>query len=247
MKVSKILVSQPKPTTEKSPYFDIAGKHKVQIDFHSFIKVEGLTAKEFRQQKVSIPGHTAIVFLSRHAIDYFFTLCKDLRVTIPDDMKYFCLSETISLYIQKYVQYRKRKVFFGNGHIKDLEPLFVKHKNERYFVPTANTQNEELISMFETHGIAHSHAEMYRTVSNDLAAEYINEYDMFIFFSPHGIESLYKNAPDFVQGDKYIACFGKVTADAIRNTELRLDLEAPTAEATSMPAALDQFLTKLKG
>jgi uroporphyrinogen-III synthase len=146
-----------------------------------------------------------------------------------------------------YVQYRKRKVFFGNGHIKDLEPLFVKHKNERYFVPTANSQNEELISMFEAHGIAHSHAEMYRTVSNDLAAEYINEYDMFIFFSPHGIESLYKNAPDFVQGDKYIACFGKVTADAIRNTELRLDLEAPTAEATSMPAALDQFLTKLKG
>ena len=121
------MVSQPKPTTEKSPYFDIAEKHKVQIEFRSFIKVEGLTAKEFRQQKVSIPGHTAIVFLSRHAIDYFFTLCKDLRVTIPDDMKYFCLSETISLYIQKYVQYRKRKVFYGNGHIKDLEPLFAKH------------------------------------------------------------------------------------------------------------------------
>ena len=247
MKVSKILVSQPKPTTEKSPYFDIAEKHKEQIDFHSFIKVEGLTAKEFRQQKVSIPGHTAIVFLSRHSIDYFFTLCKDLRVTIPDDMKYFCLSETISLYIQKYVQYRKRKVFFGNGHIKDLEPLFAKHKNERYFVPTSNTRSEDLRSIFESYGIAYSQAEMYRTISNDLAPEYINEYDMFIFFSPHGIESLYKNAPDFEQGDKVIACFGKVTADAIRNnTSLRLDLEAPTAEATSMPAALDQFLTNLK-
>ena len=244
MKVSKILVSQPKPATEKSPYYDIADKHKVQIDFRSFIKVEGLTAKEFRQQKVSIPEHTAIVFLSRHAIDYFFTLCKDLRVTIPDDLKYFCLSETISLYIQKYVQYRKRKVFFGNGHIKDLEPLFVKHKNERYFVPMSNVHNNKLCNIFDSHGIFHSEAEMYRTVSNDFEPSFIDPYDMLIFFSPYGIESLKKNVPDFVQGDKLIACFGKVTADAIRNEGLRLDLEAPTATATSMPAALDEFLTK---
>ena len=246
MKVSKILVSQPKPTTEKSPYFDIAEKHKVQIEFRSFIKVEGLTAKEFRQQKVSIPGHTAVVFLSRHAIDYFFTLCKDLRVTIPDDMKYFCLSETISLYIQKYVQYRKRKVFYGNGHIKDLEPLFAKHKNERYFTPMSNINNEELCKIFDANGIAHSEAEMYRTVSNEIDAEFINSHDMIIFFSPHGIESLFKNIPNFEQGDKQIACFGQVTADAIREAGLRLDLEAPTVEATSMPAALDQYLTKNK-
>ncbi len=244
MKVNKILVSQPKPATEKSPYFDIAEKYRVQIDFRSFIKVEGLTAKEFRQQKVSIPGHTAIVFLSRHAIDYFFTLCKDLRVTIPDDMKYFCLSETISLYIQKYVQYRKRKVFYGNGHIEDLVPLFAKHKNERYFVPMSNVHNDELCQMFDSNGIVHSQAEMYRTVSNDIEPEYINEHDMLIFFSPYGIESLFKNVPDFKQGDKLIACFGKVTADAIRNAGLRLDLEAPTVEAASMTAALDQFLAK---
>ena len=246
MKVNKILVSQPKPTTEKSPYFDIEEKHKVKIDFRSFIKVEGLTAKEFRQQKVSIPGHTAIVFLSRHAIDYFFTLCKDLRVTIPDDMKYFCLSETISLYIQKYVQYRKRKVFFGNGHIEDLIPLFIKHKNERYFVPMSNVHNDELCQIFDSNGIAHSQAEIYRTVSNDFDPEFINAYDMLIFFSPYGIESLFKNVPDFKQGDKLIACFGKVTADAIREAGLRLDLEAPTVEAASMTAALDQYLTKLK-
>ena len=244
MKVSKILVSQPKPTTGKSPYFDIAEKHKVQIDFCSFIKVEGVTAKEFRQQKVSIPEHTAIVFLSRHAIDHFFTLCKELRVTIPDDLKYFCLSETISLYIQKYVQYRKRKVFFGNGHIQDLEPLFVKHKNERYFIPMSNVHNNELCNIFDSHGIFHSEAEMYRTVSNDFEPGFIDPYDMIIFFSPYGIESLKKNAPDFEQGDKLIACFGKVTADAIRNSGLRLDLEAPTATATSMPAALDEFLAK---
>lgn len=244
MKVSKILVSQPKPTTEKSPYFDIAKKHNVQIDFCSFIKVEGVTAKEFRQQKVSIPDHTAIVFLSRHAIDHFFTLCKELRVTIPDDLKYFCLSETISLYIQKYVQYRKRKVFFGNGQIKDLEPLFVKHKGERYFIPMSNVHNDELSNIFDAHGIMHSQAEMYRTVSTDIPAEYIKSYDMLIFFSPHGLDSLKKNVPDYEQGEQLIACFGGITAACIRNIGLRLDLEAPTATLTNMPAALDDFLTK---
>lgn len=216
----------------------------MQIDFCSFIKVEGVTAKEFRQQKVSIPGHTAIVFLSRHAIDHFFTLCKELRVTIPDDMKYFCLSETISLYIQKYVQYRKRKVFYGNGHINDLEPLFVKHKTEKYFVPMSNVHNNELNRIFDTHGIAHSQAEIYRTVSTEIPADYIKSYDMLIFFSPHGLDSLRKNVPDYVQGEQKIACFGNVTADCIRNIGLRLDLEAPTATLTNMPAALDDYLTK---
>ena len=243
MKVSKILVSQPRPATEKSPYFDIAEKHKVQIDFCSFIKVEGVTSKEFRQQKVSILDHTAIVFLSRHAIDNFFKLCKDLRVTIPDDMKYFCLSETISLYIQKYVQYRKRKVFFGNGHIQDLEPLFAKHKTERYFVPTSNVHNDEINALLDKYEIKHSQAEMYRTVSTEIEADYIKSFDMLIFFSPHGIDSLKKNVPDYVQGDQMIACFGNVTAKCIQENGLRLDLEAPSATATNMPAALDAFLT----
>ena len=238
------MVSQPKPATGKSPYFDIAAKHNVQIDFCSFIKVESVTAKEFRQQTVSIPGHTAIVFLSRHAIDHFFTLCKELRVTIPDDMKYFCLSETISLYIQKYVQYRKRKVFFGNGHITDLEPLFVKHKTEKYFVPMSNVHNDELNHIFDAHGISHSQAEIYRTVSTEIPADYIKSYDMLIFFSPHGLDSLKKNVPDYVQGEQKIACFGNITADCIRNIGLRLDLEAPTATMPNMPVALDDYLTK---
>lgn len=216
----------------------------MQIDFCSFIKVESVTAKEFRQQKVSIPGHTAIVFLSRHAIDHFFTLCKELRVTIPDDMKYFCLSETISLYIQKYVQYRKRKVFFGNGHITDLEPLFVKHKTEKYFVPMSNVHNDELNHIFDAHGISHSQAEIYRTVSTEIPADYIKSYDMLIFFSPHGLDSLKKNVPDYVQGEQKIACFGNITADCIRNIGLRLDLEAPTATMPNMPVALDDYLTK---
>lgn len=243
MKVSKILVSQPRPATEKSPYFSIAEKHNVQIDFCSFIKVEGVTAKEFRQQKVSILDHTAIVFLSRHAIDHFFTLCKELRVTIPDDMKYFCLSETISLYIQKYVQYRKRKVFFGNGHIQDLDPLFAKHKTEKYFVPASNVHNDDLNLLFNKHGIQHSQAEMYRTVSTEIAPDYIKSFDMLIFFSPHGIDSLKKNVPDYEQGEQLVACFGNVTAEYIKLHGLRLDLEAPSAAATNMPAALDAYLT----
>lgn len=243
MKVSKILVSQPRPATEKSPYFSIAEKHNVQIDFCSFIKVEGVTAKEFRQQKVSILDHTAIVFLSRHAIDHFFTLCKELRVTIPDDMKYFCLSETISLYIQKYVQYRKRKVHYGNGHIQDLEPLFAKYKTEKYFVPASNVHNDDLNQLFDKYGIQHSQAEMYRTVSTEIAPEYIKSFDMLIFFSPHGIDSLKKNVPDYVQGEQLVACFGNVTAEYIKEHGLRLDLEAPSAAATNMPAALDAYLT----
>ncbi len=240
------MVSQPKPATGKSPYFELAEKHGVQIDFCSFIKVEGVTSKEFRQQKVSIQGHTAIVFLSRHAIDHFFTLCKELRVTIPDDMKYFCLSETISLYIQKYVQYRKRKVFFGNGHIQDLEPLFARHKAERYFVPTSNVHNAEINALFDKYGIEHSQAEMYRTVSTEIDPEYIKSFDMLIFFSPHGIYSLKKNVPDYEQGEQQIACFGNVTAQCIRDNGLRLDLEAPSSTATNMPAALDAYLAANK-
>ena len=236
-------MSQPRPATEKSPYFSIAEKHNVQIDFCSFIKVEGVTAKEFRQQKVSILDHTAIVFLSRHAIDHFFTLCKELRVTIPDDMKYFCLSETISLYIQKYVQYRKRKVHFGNGHIQDLEPLFAKYKTEKYFVPSSNVHNDDLNQLFDKYGIQHAQAEMYRTVSTEIAPEFIKSFDMLIFFSPHGIDSLKKNVPDYEQGEQLIACFGNVTAEYIKEHGLRLDLEAPSAAATNMPAALDAYLT----
>ena len=158
-------------------------------------------------------------------------------------MKYFCLSETISLYIQKYVQYRKRKVFFGNGHIQDLDPLFAKHKTEKFFVPASNVHNNDINQLFDKHGIQHSQAEMYRTVSTEIAPEYIKSYDMLIFFSPHGIDSLKKNVPDYVQGEQLIACFGNVTAKCIQEQGLRLDLEAPSAAATNMPAALDAYLT----
>ena len=245
MKITKILVSQPKPATEKSPYYDIAEKYGVEIVFRPFIKVESLSAKEFRQQKVSILDHTAIIFTSRHAIDHFFTLCTELRVTIPETMKYFCTSEQVALYIQKYVQYRKRKVFFGaTGKIADLMPAIVKHGTEKYFVPMSDVHTDEIKDFLDSKNIVHSEAVMYRTVSNDFTPEEKFDYDMLLFFSPAGITSLIKNFPDFDQKEIAIGCFGPTTAKAVKEAGLRLDLEAPTADAPSMPAALDKFIAE---
>ncbi len=246
MKVTKILVSQPKPASDKSPYFDIARKYNVTIDFKQFIKVESLSSKEFRQQKIAILDYTAIVFTSRHAIDHFFGLCAELRVNVPETMKYFCVSETIALYIQKYVQYRKRKIFFGdNGKIDGLLPVMVKHKNEKYFVPLSSVHTDDIKDMLDKNNLQHAEAVMYRTVSKLFNPGELDGYDMMIFFSPSGIVSLKENLPNFEQGDMKIACFGPATAAAIKEAGLRLDLEAPTAEAPSMTMALEQYLTKV--
>ena len=245
MKIKKILVSQPKPTSDKSPYYDVAEKYGVEIEFRPFIKVESLSAKEFRQQKVSILDHTAVVFTSRHAIDHFFTLCTELRVTIPETMKYFCTSEQIALYIQKYVQYRKRKVFFGaTGKFVDLIPAIVKHANEKYFVPMSDVHNDEIKNALDAKKINHTEAVMYRTVSNDFTADEMFDYDMLLFFSPQGIASLMKNFPNFDQKEIAIGCFGPATAKAVKDAGLRLDLEAPTVESPSMTAALDKFIAE---
>ncbi len=246
MKVTKILVSQPKPASDKSPYFDIARKYNVTIDFKQFIKVESLSSKEFRQQKIAILDYTAIVFTSRHAIDHFFGLCAELRVNVPETMKYFCVSETIALYIQKYVQYRKRKIFFGdNGKIDGLLPVMVKHKNEKYFVPLSSVHTDDIKDMLDKNNLQHAEAVMYRTVSKLFNPGELDGYDMMIFFSPSGIVSLKENLPKFDQGDMRIGCFGPATAAAIKEAGLRLDLEAPTAEAPSMTMALEQYLTKV--
>ena len=212
MKIKKVLVSQPKPASEKSPYYDIAEKYGVKIDFRPFIKVESLSAKEFRQQKISVLDHTAVIFTSRHAIDHFFHLCTELRVTIPETMKYFCVTEAVALYIQKYVQYRKRKIFFGNtGKIDDLIPSIVKHKTEKYLVPMSDVHNDDV-------------------------------KNLLVFFSPAGISALKKNFPDFDQKEIKIGTFGSTTAQAVRDAGLRLDLEAPSVQAPSMTAALDMFI-----
>lgn len=246
MKVSKILVSQPKPTSEKSPYFDIAAKHGVEIVFRPFIKVEALSTKEFRQQKISIPDYTAIVFTSRHAIDHFFGLCQEMRIEIPETLKYFCITETIALYIQKYVQYRKRKVFFGKtGKIDDLLPAMLKHKTEKFFTPMSSVHNDEIANMMDNNGLEHAEAVMYRTVSNDFTEDEKFDYDMLLFFSPAGIDSLLKNFPEFKQNDIAIATFGPTTAKRAKDADLTVNVEAPTKECPSMTAALDKFLSEL--
>lgn len=241
--VNSILVSQPKPTSEKSPYFDIAKKYNVKVDFHSFIKIERLTPKEFRQQKVSIPEHTAVIFNSRHAIDHFFSLCEDLRVTIPETMKYFCISETIALYIQKYVQYRKRKIFFGaKGKMEDLIPYITRHSDENYFVPMSSVHNDEVKNMLDSLGVKHDEAVMYRTVSNSFDGVDPSAYDMLVLFTPAGVTALKEVFPGYVQGDRKLACFGAAAAKAIQDAGFRLDLQAPNVNATSMTAALDLYL-----
>jgi uroporphyrinogen-III synthase len=248
--IKKILVSQPKPSSEKSPYYDIASKYGVELVFRPFIKVEGITAKEFRAQKVNILDYTAVVFTSRHAIDNYFTLAKEMRITIPEDMKYFCVTETISLYIQKYVQYRKRKVFFGTtGKIDDLIPTMAKHKSEKYLVPMSDVHNDSVAKMLDAKKLVHRECVMYRTVSNDFTPEEVKnfDYDMLIFFSPSGIESLTKNFPNFNQGEIAIGTFGPSTAKAVADAGLRLDLEAPTEKYPSMTSALQHFLLEKQG
>ena len=243
--IKKILVSQPKPTSEKSPYFDIASRFNVELVFRPFIKIEAIAPREFRAQKVSILDYTAIVFTSRHAIDHFFTLAKEMRVVIPEDMKYFCVTETIALYIQKYVQYRKRKVFFGStGRIDDLLPTMAKHKAEKYLVPMSDVHNDSVTKLLDTKKLRHQEVVMYRTVSNDFTDEEVKafDYDMLIFFSPSGIESLTKNFPNFEQGNIAIGTFGPATAKAVHDAGLRLDLEAPNEKYPSMTSALQHFL-----
>ena len=247
MKIKKILVSQPQPTTEKSPYYDIIDKYNVKIDFRPFIKVEPAAVKEFRTQRINILEHTAIIFNARHGIDHFFHLCEELRVTVPENMKYFCVSETVALYLQKYIQYRKRKIFFSqSGKFADLAVLLNKHTEEKFLYITSDMRNEETMSVLENAKIEFNQAIMYRTVSNHISEEELQDYDMLVFFSPAGIKSLLENAPNMQQGDRVIASYGSTTAQAVHEAGLRLDLEAPSPGVPSMTMALENFLKEQK-
>ncbi|MDE5774034.1 MAG: uroporphyrinogen-III synthase [Muribaculaceae bacterium] len=250
MSIKKILVSQPRPTTQKSPYYDIAEKHNVEIVFRQFIKIEGLTAKEFRQSKINISDYTAVIFSARHAVDNFFRLCEELRVSVPDTMKYFCKTESVAHYLQKYIVYRKRKIFFApSGKLDDpqLVQAIIKNKEEKFLYPISDVHKDN-VSVLDENNIPYTKAVMYRTVSNDFTPDEPFDYDMLLFFSPAGIDSLKKNFPDFDQSkeQKYIGTFGAPAAKAVEDAGLRLDFAAPTPEALSMPAALDAFLTKLE-
>lgn len=242
-KVKKILISQPKPTTDKSPYYEIAEKFHVEIHFRPFIKVERVSVKEFRQQRINIPDYTAIVFTARTAIDHFFSLCEELRITMPETMKYFCISESVALYLQKYIVYRKRKIFFSQtGKIEGLNNAITKHSKEKFLVPLPDQHNGEVTRFLEEKKIDYTESVMYRTVSNDFDKYEPFDYDMVIFFSPAGVQSLFKNFPDFKQGDIAIGCFGSTTAKAVEEAGLRLDCEAPLPGLPSMTAALENFL-----
>lgn len=246
MKIKKILVSQPKPSSEKSPYYEIAARHDVELVFRPFIKVEGLTSREFRQQKVSLGDFTAIIFTARTAVDHFFRLAEEMRINISDELKYFCTSESIALYLQKYIVYRKRKIFYcENGKIADLVPLLTKHNKEKYLYIVSDVHKEDS-KVLDNGKIAYTTAVMYRTVSNDFAPDEPLDYDALLFFSPAGIQSLKKNFPNFDQTNVAIGTFGTTTAQAVHDAGLRLDFQAPTPQTPSMTAALDLFLKENK-
>jgi len=225
-KIKTILVSQPKPESDKSPYFDLGKKNKLKIDFRPFIHVEGLTAQEFRKQRIQILDHTAIIFTSRNAVDHFFRLATESRVTVPETMKYFCMSEAIAFYLQKYVVYRKRKIFVGERKFSDLMPLIKKQINERYLLPSADKLKEDITNQLEESEVKFTRAIFYRTVISDLSDLEDVKYDMLVFFSPSGIKSLFHNFPDFVQGETRIAAFGATTHKAVADHNLRLDCTA---------------------
>ena len=244
MKIKKILISQPEPQSGKSPYFDIAARHGVEVYFRPFIKVEGLPAREFRQEKINLADYTGIIFTSRSAVDNYFRLCEETRVPISTNTKYFCTSEPLALYLQKYIVYRKRKIFHGEtGKLADMLPSLTKHNKETFLYAVSDVhKNDTNAEMLDKAKINYTKAVMYRTVSNDFTPDEPFDYDMLLFFSPAGIDSLLKNFPEFQQGDIQVGCFGASTAKAIEEAGLRLDLSAPSPKAPSITAALDLFL-----
>jgi uroporphyrinogen-III synthase len=242
LSIKTILVSQPKPEGEKSPYYDLADKYKLKIDFRPFIHVEGIPAQEFRQQKVNIPEHTAVILTSKTAVDHFFRIAEEIRFEVPDTMKYFCISEAVALYLQKYVTYRKRKIFFGKQTIEDLIDPIKKHKGEKFLLPCTDILRDKIPETLEAAKIPFTKAMLYRTVASDLSDLEDVYYDMLVFFSPGGIESLMKNFPDFKQNDTVIAAFGPTTANAVVKNNLRLDVHAPQPNAPSMTAAIENFI-----
>ncbi len=244
MKLKTILVTQPEPTDDKNPYADLAKKFSLKIDFKPFIKIEPVAGQDFRQERINILDHTAIVLTSRNAVDHFFRMCKEVRVTVPETMKYFCVSESVAYYVQKYIVYRKRKVFIGKQSFGDLMDVIKKHKDEKYLVPCSDIQKQEIPVLLDKAGVKYTNAVFYRTVAADLSDLKDITYDMLVFFSPGGIESLKKNFPKFKQNGVFIAAFGPTPSKAVRDNGFRLDLEAPLPEAPSMTGAIELFIKR---
>ncbi|CCH55657.1 Uroporphyrinogen III synthase HEM4 [Fibrisoma limi BUZ 3] len=243
-KVNRLLVTQSRPADDKSPYFDLASKYNIQIDFRPFIQIEGVSYKDFRRQKINILDHTAIIFTSRNAIDHFFRICQEGRIEVPADMKYFCISEQTANYLQKYIVIRKRKIFAGTKAAAELFDLIKKHKNEKFLFPCSNIRRNDIPEFMDTSGLHFTEAVMYETVSTDLSDLDIQSYDIIAFFSPSGVTSLLTNFPDFKQNGTRLAAFGPTTAKAIKDAGLTLDIEAPLPNAPSMTGALELYIKK---
>lgn len=242
MKVKTILVSQPEPKVENSPYFDLVDKQKVKIDFRPFIHVEGVSSKDVRTQKVDLSHYSAIILTSRNSVDHFFRISEELRFKVPDTMKYFCQSEAVAYYLQKYVVYRKRKIYVGKRTFTELSPLIKKYKNEKFLLPSSDKLKPEVPTVLDDLGVQWKQATFYKTVISDLSDLRDVYYDILVFFSPSGIESLFENFPDFKQNDTRIAVFGNTTIKAATNKGLRVDIQAPTPETPSMTMALERYI-----
>ncbi|MGI9191805.1 MAG: uroporphyrinogen-III synthase [Chitinophagaceae bacterium] len=243
--IQRILVGQLKPESDKSPYYDLARKHNVVLDFAPFINVEGVPAKDFRKQKVNIPDYTAVIFNSRNAIDHFFRICDELRIKVSADMKYFCIAESIAVYLQKFITYRKRKIFFGNdGSVHKMLDVIAKHKTkEKYLVPLNDICRTEILECLDKNKLEYAEICLYKTVINDVSRELSLNPDMIVFFTPGSVKSLFENNPEFKQNDTLLAAFGPLSSKAVEEAGLTLNLKAPLPGAPSMSSALDQFLS----
>lgn len=242
--VKNILVSQPKPADPKSPYYTLAKKYDIKIDFRPFIQVDPISAKEFRKQKIDILKHTAVIFTSRNAVDHFFAICKDLKIDVPADMKYFCISEQTAYYLQKYIVVRKRKIFTGSRTAQELIEILKKHKNEKYLFPCSNIRKDDIPRFLTENEYNFSEATIYETVASDLSDLDNVYYDIIAFYSPSGINSLFVNFPGFKQNDTRMAVFGPTTAKAAKDADLIVDIEAPMPNAPSMTGALELYIKK---
>lgn len=243
-KIKNILISQPPPERENDPFLELAKKHNFKICFRKLFKIEGVPAKDFRQERINLLDYTAIIFTSKNAIDHYFRICGEMRFVVPDTMKYFCITGSVALYLQKYVQYRKRKIFHGRQHFSEVVELMKKHKNEKFLLPSSDILKSEVPQLLEEQKFNFRRIMFYRTVPTDLTDLDITQFDILVFFSPAGVISLLHNFPKFKQDKILIASFGSTTANAVTEAGLTLHLKAPTPAAPSMAMALEQFIEK---
>ena len=244
MRIKTILISQPEPSNENSPFSKLKRKHKVKIDFRPFIHVEGLTAKKVRSQRIDFSKFQNIILTSRNAVDHFFRIAEEMRFKVPDQTKYFCQSEAVAFYLQKYVVYRKRKIYVGNNSFDDLESTFEKFIGEKYLVPTSGSLNPQIVSKLDSFEISWERVQLYKTVVSDLSDLSDVYYDLLVFYSPLGIDSLFENFPDFKQNKTLIAVYGKTTLEAAKSKNLDVDIEVPTEESRSMSEGIENYLNK---